>query len=298
MNQEAFMKNKYLLIILFMLNLSCKEDAFLGNPLTDSIESGITALADVADEESSETFAFNSSDEKNYINNFMKTFSISKAFAADCTRVSAQTCNSGDKTISYVDCTVPNTDQIINGFVTLTYSSPTCDLSSIGATVTRSYNYTRTTPWGAVITVSADNKMDYAGNTYGGGGLVRRVVGGSFEIEIAGKHRQRTTARGRSAFDISLRTLNSISVSSLERDGRTVTGGRLEIAHNIKRFTVALEPNNLTYVSNCCYPVSGRIDVSLTGTINGSGSVNFNGCGNATLSRNGTTIDIPLYSCE
>ncbi len=295
------MKLKLILISLIFLNLGCKEDILIGDQTIDVIEAGISSMNDIPDDVSNENLASN----QNYLKKspwikLLESVQILKAHAADCTgRAGGLTCSAGEKNYNYLNCTIPSTNQVLNGSVSLMYSdTANCTLDTNGESVTRRYDYTRTTSWGAVVTTTDDNKVDYTGGApYGGGGILTNVSG-NFILEIDGKHKTRTTAGGRSALDLSIRTTSPITMSSLSRISRSINGGRLEIAHNIRKFTVALVPSNLNFDTTCCYPTSGSISVAISGSINATGLVEFNGCGNATLAKNGVTKNIGLYSCE
>lgn len=108
----------------------------------------------------------------------------------------------------------------------------------------------------------------------------------------------RTNFLGREALDVSLRTTSPISFNKLLRNGRIVDGGALVIAHNLANYKVTLAPSNLTYSSSCCYPTGGSITATYEGVIDGSGTVIFNGCGKATISRDGNSYPIEFNSCE
>lgn len=291
------MSSRLLILVLIALVFGCKKEDSDGDATLSSIEAGITSLSDVADEHSNEEFAMKSN---SFLNKWLESFQILNAYAIDCDgRAGNLVCDNGEKEITYDQCTIPSTDQILNGTVNLSYSDDiTCSLSSEGDSVLRTYNITRTTPWGAVVSSNSDFKTDYAGNSYGGGSELTHVSGGGFELSVHGKHKQRTTARGHEAFDLSLRTTEAVGISSLDRSTRIIDGGRIEIAHNQRSFTVALEPSNLTYSSSCCYPVDGNIAVTISGAINTTGEVSFNGCGNATIFKNGISTNFTLYSCE
>ncbi len=296
--------NKYLILIL-LISLSglfgCKKDELIGDQTLDVIEAGVTAFSEVADDVENESLARHYNNrQKSPLELFLNSMNILKAHAADCTgRPGSLTCSAGDKNLIYDQCTIPGTDQVVNGFVNLDFNDETnCLLDSTGDSVTRTFEFTRTTPWGAVITSTSDLRTDYNNITYGGGGTLTRLSNNSFEMEVLGKHRTRTTVGGRSAYDISIRTITPVGISAIARASRQISGGRLEVAHNIRNFTVALEPNSLTFEDTCCYPVSGSINIEIFGSINTTGQITFNGCENATVTKNGVTSNIGLYSCE
>jgi hypothetical protein len=152
--------------------------------------------------------------------------------------------------------------------------------------VTRTYDYDISGPYGGVLSVTSD-----------GGGRLTKTAGG-WSVEILGKHKE-LTFRGRKLVDLSISTPTALQVTgSLSRQSRVINSGSYQVVHNLAGFTAVYVPQNLTYESSCCHPVSGSLSVTFTGSVTGSGSVTFNGCGQASLTRNGQTQDIGLNYCE
>lgn len=265
--------------------------------IQDTVEAGVTALAGVSDEQTDATLA---SYERTKVDKLLDYLNpISTAYAATCSgRAIGQSCVSGVRSIAYSSCTIGASAQTLSGNVSLTYSdSANCDINVDGESVTRTFDYTRTTSWGATIQTFSTSKTDYAGDTYGGGSVLTKTATG-YDLEIKGKHKVRTSVRNRARLDLSIKTAQNITFDSLDRSSRTVSGGALEIAHNLAKYKVRLEPNNVVYDASCCYPVGGTLNVTYTGSVTGTGSVTFTSCGQATVTKGADSYDIEFYSCE
>lgn len=296
------MKKNLALVLLVMLSVSCGKLEELAQvdadtAIADSVEAAITSLGAISDEQSEEDL---SAYKKSQINKVLDLLNPMKsAYAATCSgRAAGQFCSGGEKNITYSDCDIYNSNQTLNGNVKLVYSDTSnCDIDTVGESVTRTYDFTRTTGWGAQIRTHSENKTDYEGNNYGGGAVLTNTASG-YEVEILGKHKERTSAAGRARMDVSIRTTSPLSFDELDRDNRTVNSGTLVVAHNILNYKVEMSPNNLEYSSSCCYPIGGTMDLTYSGTISASGVVSFNGCGSATVTRADESYEIEFYSCE
>ncbi len=164
--------------------------------------------------------------------------------------------------------------------------------------MTRTYSITRSGPFGSVTTSSAPHE-DYRGTNIVGLAMLTSLWGISYNLAILGKRKTRARVNGSTGFDISIRTTANLLLNNgLSRNGRTIDGGRLEVIHNRLEYVAELVPNDLTYSSSCCYPVSGGMDITYTGSLSGTGSITFNGCGSASVTYNGDVNEIEFYSCE
>ncbi len=257
--------------------------------IADSVEMAITSIGSVGDEEEGEELS---------TSNLLSVQSAEIDTEEVCSgRAVESDCVNGLKVKNY-NCNIGESDQTLVGYVSLDYSDITeCSVDQEGESVVRTFEKTRTTSWGAEIRTTSVERSDFEGDTYGGGGKITTINGG-YELEILGKHRIRTGSQGKSRLDISMKTSSPIFMNQLKRKDRLVDGGALEISHNLAKYKVTLEPNNLSYSEGCCYPTSGTIDVTFSGIISGIGTVNFNSCGNATVTRGNESHDIEFYSCE
>ncbi len=267
------------------------------DPTESVVESGISALDGVADEQANASLASLSKPIQFNKFDFVKSLLVPEAYAAVCERAYAQTCNSGVKQVTYAGCTNVTGQASLNGDVGLSYSHGSCTLSSAGDSVTRTYDLNITGPRGGIFAITSDNETDYLGQTYGGGGKLTKTSSG-FDIEIMGKHKS-FVYNNRLLYDVSMRTTSPIGVTgTIARVGRTVSGGTMEIHHNLAKFTAAITPNNLTYSNVCCHPVAGTLAINYSGSVTGNATLTFNGCGSATYIKAGQAKDITLSYCE
>lgn len=263
------------------------------DPVEAAVESGITMVSGMADEQSGGSFALQSVSPTS----IWEVMLGPKAYAANCVRPYYSSCSSGVKSAVYDACDIAGTSRTITGHATLTYSHMSCTLASNGDTVTRTYDIDISGPRGGVVSHSSDSGTDYRGSTYGGGGRLTKTAGG-WDAEILGRH-SAMTFRGHNVFNVSVRTLVPLNVSgSLARASRVVSGGQLEVNHNIAQFTAVISPTNLTWTNSCCHPVSGSLSVNYSGSKSGSATVTFTGCGSATVNEGGQQKTIELSYCE
>ncbi|MCC7404395.1 MAG: hypothetical protein IT288_08350 [Bdellovibrionales bacterium] len=270
-----------------------QDDETLGSEFELSAESGITAISGVADEQNGSSFASYHLKQRTFAD-----LLLPKAYASTCSRAYLSSCVSGVKSATYSDCDISGTLLSLDGSVTLTYSDSGCGLASTGNYVTRTYDYTISGPRGGSLHVFSSAQTDYRGNSISGGGKLIKTASG-WEIQILGKNKVLQAAGGSTLMNHSVRTLSNISVTGgLDRASRVVNGGQVEVAHNLANFTAIYTPNNLQWSSSCCHPVSGSISISFDGSVTGTGSIVFNGCGSATISKDDKSRDLSLTYCE
>jgi hypothetical protein len=268
---------------------------------TDAVESAITMIAGQADDAAGSSFAVQTkSDAYKYA--LVESLLFGRADAANCGRAYDQSCDNatGVKTVSYSSCNISARNFSLTGSVTLTYSNNSC-LLGIGDHVTRTYDTTISGPRSGAIQTTSALRTDYRGTQIGGGGRLTRAGASAWNVDLYGKHKI-GTRNGRTLFDVSARTTTQMAITnSLTRSGRTVSSGVVEVNHNVAGFTATLSANAsqpLVWTSLCCHPVSGRLDATYAGSITGSGSITFNGCGTAELSKDGSTRTLSLGYCE
>jgi hypothetical protein len=296
------MKNSILIsIVLISTLVACgkkennEEDVSVGSEEA-AVESGITMIGGLADDQSGSSLALKS-EVNNPYPNFMDILAP-KAYAANCSRAFFQGCSSGVKSISYDGCEIPGTSKLLDGEVALTYTDSTCSLANNGESVTRTYDIQMSGIRGGVIGYSSAIQKDYREEEYGGGGRITRTPSG-WEIDILGRHAQ-LTFRNREIYNTSIRTLSPVEVTgSLSRTSRLINGGQIEVSHNKAEFTATMTPNNLQWTGSCCHPTSGTLDVVYSGNITGQAIVTFGSvCGQATVDKDGQSKSIQLSYCE
>jgi hypothetical protein len=289
------------LIALSGCNGQEESDSFTSDSQTDALESAITVISGQADDASGGSFAMQTkANAWKYA--AVENLLYGSANAANCGRAYDQTCDNGTgvKTVSYTSCAITARAFTLNGSVTLTYSNNSCALG-VGDNVVRTYDETITGPHGGTVQTTSALHSNYLGSQYSGGGRLTHTSATVWTMDILGKHKI-GTRRGHTLFDVSAHTTTPISVSStLSRSGRTISSGAIAIDHNLAKFTAVYSANAgqpLVWNSTCCHPVSGRLDTTYTGSITGSGSIAFNGCGSAELSKDGSTRTLSLGYCE
>jgi hypothetical protein len=262
-----------------------------------TIETAVGSISGISDNQSGENYLAINSSLKEKIFQEMQNLFLPQAIAdGGCLRPVFEACVNGVKEATYNNCQI-NTKASINGFIKLTYSQANCSVSAAGDSVNRTYDVVLTGPRGGQASLSSANSADYKGNVYGGGGQLTKTAGG-YSIEVLGKH-VALNYRDHNLYNVSIRTLTPIEITgTLARQGRLVNSGQIEVNHNLAKFTALFEPQNLQWQSGCCYPVSGTLSVTYSGSRTGSATVTFNGCGLATHSDGVQEKPIVLSYCE
>lgn len=297
--QEDPMKRILLFSLLVVLSVGCKkkaeDDSDLSvDPVEASVESGLTMVSGMADDQAGTAYALNSKPEPASI---WKIILGEKAYAATCQRALYASCSGGVRSANYNQCDIMGTAANLYGQVSLTYSDAACSMAANGNTVTRTYNIEINGPRGGQISHSSDNRSDYRGTSYGGGGRLTKTASG-WNAEILGRNSV-LSFRGRTIFDVSVRTLSAMGLTgSLSRSSRVLSGGQLEINHNVAGFTAIMSPTNLQWNNTCCHPVSGSLSVTYSGSKTGNATVTFSGCGSASVNQGGQVSTINMSYCE
>jgi hypothetical protein len=221
--------------------------------------------------------------------------------------IARSACSSNVDTITWGGCTV--------GFATLsggwteTWSGGFCadgtkpGLLTSGNSVTRtSSSQVLTLPSGATLTTDTNAHNDYDGTSIGSGVTVSNTAG-TRTVTIAGLHKVMVGPHGRTWFDHSFKSGGGgLSVVGTRAAGTRVVTGTSTLYHNLAKYTAVHTFNSVTWGSaSCCYPTSGSISTSLTGTgRSGSVSLAFSStCGQATFTdTDSTTSMITLNQCN
>jgi hypothetical protein len=252
-----------------------------GAQLGAAVEAAVTALAAAPDEIEGEGFA---------------TASEATLLATCSGRAGDQPCVGNARTVTYNECLIPGTTFPLNGAINLEYTSNSCSLATSGDSVTRTGNTSRSTRVGTATVSSADH-VDYQGRKVGGGIRLSRVSSTDYVVQILGLHKVYTTSQDYSILHTSASQVTTSS-GLLERNGRIINGGVIELRHNVANYNVSIQPQQLRFEASCCFPTSGTLRLTYSGSIVGQGSVNFTGCGTATISALSQQTDIQLRNCE
>ena len=203
-----------------------------------------------------------------------------------CVLETFSACSNGDRNKMFDDCTFGASS--LSGSVDLAFSQSDCSLMNVGDSVTRTANFTLTGASAASLTVSAPN----------GGQTITKTADG-WSYSVGGMERIGKDSKGTTQFDISTTTLSDISVTGNRRDGRVMTGGQLQVKHNLAGYTAVLTPNNITWNATCNCAVSGSFAGTVTNEAGKSESftVDITGCGKATVTTQSKTKDVTLDRC-
>lgn len=280
---------KYVILSLFVFTtIACQEKGSKSSastdPIAESIESAVNAVSGASDDAANEAVV------ASYSSPLIELL-LPSAHAAACSRNLSGVAGVCTRN---VNCEVG--PYVWSGTATLTFANgASCSFSGIGDMFVREVNFTRTGPRGNLLTTSAF-RTNYLGQSIGGGIEVEKT-GTGYELDILGQSKVLTSNKNGTVFDVSVETPVKLVMNKLIRNGRIVSSGTLNVHHNKKGFTASHTFNNLEWNAACCYPVSGSLNVALSGSRTESGTITFNGCGNVTTTF-ATTRSITLANCE
>jgi hypothetical protein len=223
-------------------------------------------------------------------------------FAA-CSYTSNRSCTGANCTIAWASCTI-GTATMTGGWSEV-YSSGAC-----ASTFATTCSVTRTSATsgsvatfasGATLTTTSDSHQAYDGTTVSGG-QTSTNSSGTRSIAINGVRRVLKGPRGRTWFDHSIQTTTNLSMTGARSSGnRTISSGVLRIFHNRASFTATNTFSSVVWGNSaCCYPTSGTISTTLTGSTTGTTSLAFTStCGTANFTdTTGATSSVSLSYCE
>ena len=199
------------------------------------------------------------------------------------------------------DCLIKGTRFLAEGHVKLTYNNAFCSLKKEAASVNRTYDLKLTKIFRLPLsyTVKSADAENYEGKILGGGELVEKTEQG-WMLSINGRHIKKFHARkDRPVASLSLETLKPLQITgTLKRPGRKITEGQVVVYHNLAKFKTTYTAQNLAWSSDCKCPISGTLDIDVSGSIEGGGQIEFNSCGQATMTRdNGNSSQKELPNC-
>ncbi len=216
-------------------------------------------------------------------------------------RAVSSLCSGGIKTKAYDACTLGAGLFTLDGDVTLTYSDSGCNMVSNGNSVLRTFDLSATGAFGGTTRSTSDAHTTWDGTVMGEGATVEKTSAGH-TLSIHGLRRTRSRFSGSQVFDFSIRTLSTAPIvvegSTLDWSDRILRSGTLQVHHNLAEFTTTLEIANLMQASDCCYPTSGTITFSQTGSITAAGTVVYTGCGSGTVTVGAESTTFSYSSCQ
>lgn len=286
-----------LILISALINSACgKKVASSADSMSSTeavVESGVTMISGMADEQVGSSFAAQTKP----ASNIWQVLLGANAYASACLRAIQSSCVNGVKSADYQACDIAGTVRTMSGDVQLSFSNASCAMSLAGDYVDRTYDVQITGARGGVVTHTSAVNADYTGVNYGGGGRLTKTNSG-YELEVRGRH-TRFERNSKQLFSVSVRTQQNLVFSGgLNRNARTLVSGRLEVNHNLAGFTAVMEPQNIQWSASCCHPVAGKLQVTYSGSRTGTAEVEFMGCGSAQATEGGQIEKIELSYCE
>ncbi len=238
-----------------------------------------------------------------------------------CSIASARSsCSSSAITLTW-NCTIGSSSVQYTGVINETFSgfgAAVCQLNGNGSTLTRVISNSNprklTFSTGATITSHMNPETAWDGTTFPSastGTTIARAESGTvggfscsagnacYTTTINGLQNTGKTSTGREFFDHLIS--GTIYSQGSKSNSNLVFSGSLSIWHQLAQYKAVNTFNSLTWGdSSCCYPTSGSISSTLTGSISGSWTTTFSStCGQATfVNESSTSRTITLNNCS
>lgn len=194
-----------------------------------------------------------------------------------------RTCSGATGTINWNSCTISISSSLyttLTGGWTETWSTPSdCNSSrlSLNETVTRSSTgATVTFPRGRKIVTDTSGGTTYEGTSIPSGSILTERTGTSTRTITmsptnAAIHQVGTGRLGSKLFDYFVRPSITVTgaknATSIGMTGSRSMSGTVTIIHNLAKYTATNNFNSVTWgSSSCCYPTSGTITATYSGT--------------------------------
>lgn len=226
---------------------------------------------------------------------------------AACTFSSARsTCSSNVSTISWGGCTI-GTATLAGGW-SEAWSSGFCSDGNQPTALTNGTSVTRTSSTGQVLTFASGATLTtdtiahttYDSTSIPGTGITISNSSGTRTVVINGLHKVLVGPRGLKWFDHTL-TSTGLTVNGTRLTGDRVVSGTSVHYHNLAEYKATHTFNTVTWGSStCCYPTSGSVSSTLTGSRSGTVSLSFTAnCGEANFTDTDATVSsVTLSQCN
>lgn len=273
--------------------------------LSSVTEVGVTVVSSIADDASTGDVGVSSVDVASFEDE-IGTVGVDEFTCED----GWSSCVHGVRT-RVTDCVNPAVNYTKD--VSLSFFGPTgavdtscTGLGTTGNYVTKSGTEKLIIPINGDYTSTSDAQNNYNNVSIGGGAEITKRADGSVLITINGINKNHTDRNDALVWTHSVHTDPSspLVLNQLARNGRSISSGTVIVDHNESKFTATLVFNNVTYTTstsstgNCCYPVSGTLSVTLSGSRTGTGTLTFSQtCGTATYSGDISGETLMMISC-
>jgi hypothetical protein len=292
----------FIFAVLLISSCGSEDEVAESNEVAQVVQSAVNTIGGVGDDMSSGTEFSSASTSGSSSANAPTPVDI-YATCDSQGRAVDKACPSGVKTVSYGGCTLGSSSAELSGSVTLTYSDDSnCDIAQSSENVERLVNdLTVDFSSGAQLVSTMASETNYEGASLGGATTLTTVTAGTgWTVNVSGHHFYFDLASGLRLFDTTVYTPTPVGITaSLARGTREMDGGEIQIFHNNAEFTTSLQPNSVTWGdTSCCFPTSGSMSISLSGSRSGTGTVTFgSSCGSISIEIDGETSSASLSNC-
>ena len=150
---------------------------------------------------------------------------------------------------------------------------------------------TRTSAGGVAVSFDTTTASGYSASV--SGGMQVTGTGGGHSLSVAGIH----LVSSLWDYTVSSASENSMLVSN-PGSNRVIQSGTLVVQNNTSRYTGTAVFSNVGFNSTSCFPQSGTITTTISGTATGTETLTFNGSDTATLvAIDGTSSTFTLDHC-
>ncbi len=231
------------------------------------------------------------------------------AYAACSFTTNRSTCASNVSTIAWAGCTLGSSATLSGGW-TETWSAGFCVNGAMPGPLTTGANVNRvttgsgevlSTPLGATLTTSTTAHTAYDTTAISGSGITISNSAGTRTVLINGLHKVLVGPKGKTWFDHSIVSNPGLTLTGTRAAATRVISGTSTLYHNLAKYTAAHTFAAVTWGSaTCCYPTSGSVSTSLTGSKTGNVTLAFTStCGQATFTDIATApATVTLTQCR
>lgn len=154
-------------------------------------------------------------------------------------------------------------------------------------------------PTGKIRRVTSAKQRNFKGQVIGGGQALKNTEFG-WKLGFKGSNHNHFNEYGRKTLDVAAHTSRALGVYDQRVEGAVfVHGGIMVVDHNLAKFTAKYAPKKVKWVSSCHCPVSGELFFKYSGSKEGRGVVEFQGCGIAIVkNKNGNERKIERPACQ
>ena len=232
------------------------------------------------------------------------------SLATSCSYTNVRSsCSANTDTISWNGCTVAGGDLTLTGgwsesftnaCITPVAANNSITRTSTGSTITLNTSILA----GATLTTDTNAGTAWDGTSIPATGITMSRGGTTTRtLTINGLHRIMKGPRGRTWFEHYIRTGTALNITgSRAGTDRQINSGTVEVFHQLLKYKASNSFSNVRWGSaTCCYPTSGTITTTFSGSIIGTpATTTFTAsCGVATyVDTTGASSTVTLNQCD